>query len=165
MSGTIDWMPVKNNWNKRIGAIGWIGDEPALVVPLYDVADEDKDGTVSNTELVMWKLNPFTTSTSALEVVENARGGYVSDLGSQVNANYRPARHSALKELRSQTWVSTGGSFIREAIWKCSLQRGVGSLGGALGGQLGKNMLTQTAIKKGTTSLVKAAFDQLFEEV
>lgn len=165
MSDPIEWMPVKNNDGKKIGAIGWMGDTPVVVVPLYDVADDNKDGSVSMTEKAMWAINPFTTSTSALEVVENARGGYlVTDIANQTNGNYSPKRHSALRKLRAETWMSTGGSLIKEAIWKCSLQRGVGSLGGALGRQLSKSMLGQVAIKKGFSKAIKAAFDEMLSE-
>jgi hypothetical protein len=53
MSDQIDWVIITGATNKKIGALGFIGDKVAVVTAFYDDRDANQDGTVSWGEAIV----------------------------------------------------------------------------------------------------------------
>lgn len=157
MSDTIEWMLVKDRFgNKKIGCVGFVGDEPVVVLGFYDDYDADKDGKVSKTEWVVGKIAPVSlVGTATLEVISRAREQAIlaiADGGSQ-------ARASKLSAMQGSQFRSVGLSMALDGIFKAYMAPGISMAGGAIGTHIGAGAIKTFMIKKGMEKTAKAAFD------
>lgn len=162
MSDTIEWMLIKERFSsKKIGCVGFIGDEPTVVLGFYEDYDANKDGTVSRTEWVVGKLAPVSlVGTNTLEVIARAREQatlMIADGASQ-------ARASNLSRMFASNFRSVAVGMALDGIFKAYIAPGLSMSGGAIGTHIGAGAVKTFMIKKGMEKAAKAAFDKAVKE-
>jgi len=142
----LDWKIVKNSWtHKPIGALGFIGDEIAVVVAFYDDKDANQDGKVSLPERFFLK---FSMQGRALaEVVNHAYAD--PEIAMRDPSIYRH---------RGELTVKFASGLVAEGIYKAWFAPGIRRAAGAIAGQITQNMISYFVIKKGLEKAVEASY-------
>ena len=162
MSDQIDWMLVKERFSsKKIGCVGFIGDEPTVVLGFYDDYDANKDGTVSRTEWAVGKLAPVSlVGTNTTEVIARAR----EQATVMIASGGTQARASNLSRMFASNFKSVAVGMALDGIFKAYMAPGIAMTGGAIGTHIGAGAVKTFMIKKGMEATAKAAFDQAVKQ-
>lgn len=148
MAGNIDWIVVTGNTNKKIGAVGFIGDQAAVIVSFYDYRDGNQDGKVSWGEAIGAKLSPFDLKKKPIaEVAMQAR--YDTDV---------MMRDPGFNQMAVNIFLNFASGLVADGVYAAYFSRAVGGLAGGVAGGVTSNVVKQFAIKKGMESAVKQAY-------
>ena len=162
MPDPIEWMLVNDRFgDKKIGAVAFIGDVPAVVIGFFDDYDADSDGRVSAAEWVAGRLFPVSLAgTATLEVVSRAREQAIlciADGGS-------PERAAALSRMQASQFQSVGLSMALDGVFRTYMAPGISMAGSAIGTHIGAGAIKTFLIKKGMEQAAKAAFEAAVQE-
>lgn len=165
MSHTITWMIVKERSGpKEIGAIAFVGDDPAVVITFYEEHDSNKDGEVSLKEAAAGFLFPVSmVGTASAEVITRARfqatlmiADHNPGSGTLPNAE---AKAKKLLHMQGNQFQAIALNMAPDGIFKAYLAPGIGRLGSAIGTQINAGMVKGVLINKGMSKAAKLAFD------
>jgi hypothetical protein len=146
----VDWKIVKNTWtHKPIGAVGFVGDEIAVIVAFYDDKDANHDGRVSLSERF---LSMFSMQGRALAEVANHAYADPDIL----------TRDPSIYQLRGQLTAKFASGLVAEGIYKAWFSQGIGQAAGAIAGQITQNMVGSYVIKRGLEKAVALAYREGF---
>jgi len=144
---SVDWVVVKNSWSQKpIGALGFVGDEIAIVSAFYEDRDGNQDGKIGIGERIGSSI--FTM-----------KGKSVAEVASQAYAD--PSilmRDPSLGQIRGNLLVSFAAGLITDAIYVVYFNRAVGKLAGVASAGLGLNPIKTFVVKKGMEAAVKQAY-------
>jgi hypothetical protein len=160
MAEKIEWMTVTDRGGKKdIGAVGFLGHDPAIIVVFYDEKDADKSGDVSWGEWVASTLSPISLSgVGKLEVVSRAREQAtlgIANSGTPIN----PSKAQNLRQMQGEQLVSVGQSMILDGIFAAYLSKGVSAGATAAAKKLTTNTIKQFFIRKGFEKAAKESFN------
>lgn len=142
----LDWMIVQNSWTKKtIGALGYIGDDLAVITAFYDDKDANADGKLSFSEKY---LSMFTMKGRALAEVANHAYADPDIL----------MRDPSLYNLRGQLTVAFASGLVAEGIYKAWFGYSISRLSGAVAGALTQSAVKSFVIKKGLEKAVESAY-------
>lgn len=155
---TLDWIEVDDRLTKKkIGAVGFLGDEAAIVVAYYDDLDWDNDGKVSKVEFVSSKApimkNLFFKSGRQLTSV------YMQALGDPDIT----MRDTKFRSDAAQHFLDFSSGLIFEGIYLVYFSRGIKGLSSGIAKAATNSIVKQYVIRKGMEKAVKTAFDKAVE--
>ncbi|MEM8490349.1 MAG: hypothetical protein AAF756_05940 [Pseudomonadota bacterium] len=144
----MNWKIVNDSWKKTpIGAIGFIGDEIAVVGTFYEDSDFNNDG---KTDLKERFLMPFSM-----------RGRALANVLSHAYADPKIATiDSSLAAMRGRAVQAFAGGMLVEGVYLAYFKRGVGSVAGSAAKALVKGPFARFVVKKGMGSMVKSAYQK-----
>ena len=143
----IDWMPVKNNANKVIGAVGFIGDEAVIIASLFDDRDLDQDGKVSFGEKVK-SLIPLIGSDGAALAEVGKYAAHDMDL---------MMRDTQIRAFGYKQFTAYANNLIREGIYITYFQRPISIGSGTLASHVTTGVIKQIAVKQTAKAAVGKA--------
>lgn len=145
---SIDWKIVRNSWtNKPIGAVGFIGNELAVITAFYEDKDANQDGSVGIGERVFSMFS--------------MKGRAVAEVASHAYADPDILmRDPSLYNLRGKLLVNFASGLVKEGIYKAWFSVSVGRAAGAIAGLVTQNAVKSFVIKKGLEKAVEAAYKQ-----
>lgn len=157
MSQPIEWILVSDRFgNKKIGCVGFIGDDPIAVLGFYDDYDANKDGTVSSLEWLAGKVFPVSLNgTNTLEVLARAREQATLMIASGAS----PERAANVSRMFARSFSSIGIGMVLDGVFRAYIAPGISMSGQAIGQHIGANMIKTFLIKKGMEATAKAAFE------
>ena len=143
----MDWKIVKNSWNnKPIGAVGFIGNEVAVIASFHEDKDFNEDGKIDLTEkfLMMFSM----------------KGRAVASVATHAYADPDILmRDPTFGAMRGQALTSFAAGLLAEGIYKVYFSRAVSAAAGAVAGQITQNAVKAFIVKKALASAVKKAYD------
>lgn len=143
----MDWMLVKDSWTREpIGAIGFIGDEAAVIASFHEDKDFNQDGSVAAAERV------FTSLFSM-------KGRAAAKVASHAYADPDILmRDPGLGALRGKILTQFASGLVADGIYAAYFSMGVSKAAGALAGSISKSAIKSFIIKKGMESAVKNTY-------
>jgi hypothetical protein len=151
---TIEWVPVSGNAGRRIGAIGFIGNDVAIVAAYYDDRDGDQNGTVSWGEAVVAFMSPIKLDGRAVtEVAMAARADPDIVL-----------RDATFAQEAARMFVAFAGGLIKDGIYTVYFSRAVKAAGAGIAARVADGMVKQFVVRKGFEAAVKKAYDAAMKQ-
>lgn len=151
MGKGIDWIVIDEYPGKPIGAVGFIGNEAAIIAAFYDAYDTDQDGKVSWTE---WGISWIPgLNVDAYEITKVAMTARVNQKVLKRDGNFF--------QLANNIYLKFATGLISEGIYKAYLGRAVSDAGAKIAGVLAEDLVKQYLIKKGFGYAVKKALDAM----
>ena len=144
----IDWILIKKYGPEPIGAVGFIGNDAAVVIGFYDDRDGNKDGEVSAGEWIAAKLSPISYEGSA--VVEVAKQAVHNPLVTERDPTFR--------SMANTLFMSFARGMIIDGIYASYFKRGVSMAGGGIAKRVTDGMVKEFVVKKGFETAVKEVF-------
>lgn len=151
----LDWVEVEDGLTrKKIGAVGFIGNEAAVVTAYYDDRDWNNDGKISKSEFIGSKLpimsNLFFKTGRQLTSV------YMQALGEPDIT----MRDSKFKRDAFKNFLDFSTGLIFEGIYLVYFSKGVSGTSSEVAKAVTESTVKQYVIRKGMEKAVKAAFDK-----
>lgn len=150
MADRFEWIPVHKDGFKGgpIGAIGFIGNDAAVILAFYDDNDGNRDGRVSNLEKVAAMVFPVKLKGGALvEVAMTARGDpdiILRDTGFDL----------AAKNL----YLNFAAGLVIDAVFAVYFKRPVAMAGKGIAARITSSMIKGYVIRKGFEKAAQEAF-------
>lgn len=159
MSNTIDWMIVKDRAGKKeIGAVGFLGDDPAVVVTFFDEKDWNMDGDISLRERASDWLFPLSMKgTVSLEVTARAYDQACLQIVDDLPGAAQKAKK--LRHLEGQKFQAVAANMALDGIFAAYMAPKLTRLGSAIGAHIDAKMVKSVVINAGMKKAAKAAFD------
>jgi hypothetical protein len=151
MSAPIDWIVIKDNSNREIGAIGFIGSRAAIVAAFYDDRDANKDGRVSWGEAIVSFISPISLKNRAVTEVAMAARLEMSVL----------ERDASFHQEAARIYVNFASGLIADGVYAAYFSRGVSAVAKPIAGRVASGMIKQFVIRKGMEKAVKQAYDHV----
>lgn len=143
----MDWKIVKNSWTQKpIGAVGFVGNEVALLASFYEDKDFNEDGNVDLSErfLMMFSM----------------RGRAAASVATHAYADPEILmRDPSFGQMRGRAVTNFAAGLVAEGVYKVYFSRGVASAAGAVANQITQNAVKSFRIKKGLEAAVKRAYE------
>ncbi|BDG72779.1 hypothetical protein [Roseomonas fluvialis] len=146
---TIEWVTVPGIDGRAIGAIGFIGDDAAIVTAFFDDRDGNKDGEVSWGEWAVSKISPISVEGKAVTEVAMA-------------ARYMPEivmRDASFAQEAAQMYVEFAKGLVVDGIYAAYFSRGVSAAAGATARAVGGGMVREFFIREGMKKAVREIYD------
>jgi hypothetical protein len=151
---TIDWVPVTGNTGVRIGALGFIGNDVAVVAAFFDDRDGNQDGRVSWGEAVVAFMSPIKLDGRAVtEVAMAAR----TDPGIIL-------RDATFAQEAARMFVAFAGNLIKDGLYTVYFSRAVKAAGAGIATRMAEGLVKQFVIRKGFETAVKKAYDAAMKQ-
>ena len=142
----IEWMVVQDSWTgKKIGAVGFMGDEIATIVAFYEDKDADEDGKVSKKEKV---FQFFSMKGKSLTKV--AAHAYANPDILMRDPSIAKWRGDLLTKFARGLWV--------EGVYKAWFAMGISAVAGGVASGITKSAIKSFVIKKTLEKTVEAAY-------
>jgi hypothetical protein len=143
----LDWYIVEGLGARRIGALGFLGDEVVIITAFYDDRDGNRDGSVSIPERVVYFLSPLKTKGSAIVDVAMAARDDVEVSG----------RDPEFYQMANILFLRYARGLVTDGAYTAWMGVAIGMATGAVSKELATGMVKQFVIKKGMEAPVKAA--------
>ena len=142
----MDWVIVKDTWNhKPIGAVGFVGDEVAVVTAFYHDKDANEDGKVSFKEKI-FSFGPMG-------------GRAVTKVANHAYANPDILmRDPSFGQLRGRITTKFATGLLAEGVYRVYFSQAIGRVSGAVASQFASGAVQSFVIKKGLETAVKKAY-------
>lgn len=145
---SIDWVII-SRFDRPIGAIGFIGNQAAIVTAFYDDRDGNKDGEVSIGERVVSMISPISIEGSAVvEVAMAAR----TDMDIVM-------RDAGFAQEAAQMFVHFAAGLVADGVYAAYFSRGIKMASAAVAKQIGGGMVREFVIRKGMEKAVKELYE------
>lgn len=145
----IEWVLVPGPGGRAIGAIGFIGNEPAVVVAFTEDADGNRDGTVDWGEWLCARISPVHLDGKAvLEVAMTAR--------------YLPAiaeRGPAFDRWVGEDFVNFAGGLVVDAFYVAYFSQALQVLTGGIAGAIGGGLVREYVMRRGMEAAIHRIYD------
>lgn len=151
---TIDWVPVTGNTGVRIGAVGFIGNDVAVVAAYFDVRDGDQDGRVSWGEAVVAFMSPIKVDGRAVTEVAMA---------ARTNPDII-LRDATFAQEAARMFVAFAGNLIKDGLYTVYFSRAVKAAGAGVAARVADGMVKQFVIRKGFEAAVKKTYDAAMKQ-
>lgn len=149
MGQGIDWIVIDEYRGKPIGAIGFVGNDAAVIAAFYDAYDTDQDGKVSWTEWgISWIPGLNVDDYEITKVAMTAR----------VNQKVLK-RDSGFPQLANNIYLNFASGLISEGVYKAYMGRAISAGGTIIAGVLSEDLVKRYLIKKAFGYAVKKALD------
>lgn len=145
----IEWVHVPGIDGRAIGAVGFLGNQAAVVTAFYDDYDGNRDGEVDWLEWAASKVSPISLDGAA--VVEVAMA-----------ARVMPAvvlRDGGFDTWAKQAFVSFAGGLVVDAVYAAYFSHAIRLATGGIASAIGGGLVREYVIRKGLETAVKAAYD------
>jgi hypothetical protein len=143
----MEWKIVRNSWtNKPIGAVGFVGDEVAVIASFYEDKDFNEDGEIDLKEkfLMMFSM----------------KGRAIASVATHAYADPDILiRDPSFGAMRGEALTTFAAGLVAEGVYKVYFSRAVGTAAGAVAGQITQNAVKAFIIKKTLASAVKKAYE------
>lgn len=161
MSDEISWMAVKSrSGDKVIGAIAFVGEEPAVILAYYDEADANKDGKVSFAERAASFLSPIGLGgTGVMEVLARGKDQAIAATANPNGSQMTSGRASNVSAMLGSQITQVGMQMAMDGFFKAYIGTGINVGVGKAGAALEWNMIKGFAVKKGMEAAAKKAFE------
>lgn len=142
----IEWKIVHDSWTKKpIGAVGFIGDDIAVIAAFYADKDHDKDGKVGLKE----HLSSFFS----------LKNKAIAEVATHAYADPSIAiRDPSIYNLRGKLVSQFGAGMVGEAAFKIYLSTAIKVGVGRLAAELGAGAVKSFVIKNGLEKAVEAVY-------
>ena len=142
----IDWKIVRHSRSREpIGALGFIGDEIAVVTAFFEDKDWNRDGRIDLKERF---LSPFTMKGKAL-----------AEVASQAYADPDIlVRDPSIQRWRGQLLVQFANGMLAEGVYKAYFSMAIGKAAGAVAGAMTQHAVKAFVVKKGLEKAVQEAY-------
>ncbi|MEQ5786448.1 hypothetical protein J3454_00930 [Erythrobacter sp. NFXS35] len=143
----MEWKIVKNSWTKKpIGAVGFIGDEVAVLASFHEDKDFNEDGTVDLKEKFFSMFS--------------MRGRAAASVATHAYADPDILmRDPSFGAMRGRAVVNFATGLVAEGVYKVYFSRGVSAAAGAVAGQVTQNAVKSFIVKKSLAGAVKKAYE------
>ena len=145
----IDWYIVTGLGNKKIGALGFINDNVAVITAFYDDRDGNEDGSVSWGEAVVAFLSPISLRGRAVTEVAMAARNDIDVVG----------RDPSFYQESARMFVNFASNLIKDGIYTVYFSRSISAVAGQIAGAVTGNVIKQFVIRKGFEGAVKQMYD------
>jgi hypothetical protein len=149
-SETVDWVVVWHG-SRKIGAVGFVGNEASVITAFYDDNDVDQNGKVTVLEWVKGWLPPsrkgFALTQVAMEASRN------EDI---------IGRDPTVRDWANKLFLNFSAHMVADAFCRVYLSPCVGGAVGPIAGRIAESMVVQYAIKKGAEAAVNKAVMSTF---
>jgi|SRR4051812_42121887 hypothetical protein len=146
-NGELEWYIVKGIGDRPIGALGFLGNNVAVVTAFYDDRDGNKDGRVSIPERVAAFMSPLKIKgMSVVEVAMAAR------FDMEVNERDPDFYMDAIN-----LWLKFAKGLVIDGVYTAWMGVSVNLATGAVAKELASGLVKQFVIKKGMETAVKTA--------
>ena len=148
-SDELDWYVVRAiDERLPIGALGFVGNQLAIIVAFFDDQDGDKNGRVSIGEFVVSRIIPFRiTGRNIVEVVIAAKD--------DVKVNERDPE---FKRTATKLFLSYFSGLIVDGAYTAWLGVSINRASGIVARQISAGLVKQFVIKKGMEGVVREMY-------
>lgn len=146
---SIEWVLIKKFKPEPIGAVGFIGNDIAVVTAFFDDADFNQDGEVTFGEKIGSKL-PFL----------NKKGRSLVEVAMQ--ARVEPdvmMRDASINQIAGKLFVDFASDLVMEGIYQVYFARGVKMAGAGVAKTVTSSTVKQLIVRKGFEKAAKEAFE------
>jgi hypothetical protein len=143
----LDWYIVEGLAGRKIGALGFLGDEVVVITSFYDDRDGNRDGSVSIPERVVYFLSPLKTKGSAVVDVAMAARDDVEVSG----------RDPEFYQLANTLFLRFARGLVTDGAYTAWMGVSISMAAGAVSRELATGIVKQFVIKKGMEAPVKMA--------
>ncbi|HET9904624.1 MAG TPA: hypothetical protein VFQ27_13090 [Xanthobacteraceae bacterium] len=144
-----DWVVIRGNTNREIGAIGFVDGKAAIIAAFYDDNDGNQDGTVSWGEYLAAKFSPISLQNRAVTEVAMAARLELEVL----------ERDPSFAEVAAQMFLNFARGLLIDGVYAVYFSRAVSTIAKPIAGRLASDMVRQFVIRKGMEKAVKAAYN------
>lgn len=145
----LDWVLIPGVGGQPIGAVGFVGDQAAVVVAFFDDIDGNKDGTVDWAEWLASKISPLHLNGSAVvEVAMAAR------LMAEVIT-----RDGGFYQWAGETFTQFAGGLVIDAAYVAYFSLAVRALSGGVAGAIGGGLVREYVIRRGMEAAIHRCYD------
>lgn len=144
-----DWVVIRGNTNREIGAIGFVDGKAAIIAAFYDDNDGNQDGTVSWGEYLAAKFSPISLKNRAVTEVAMAARLDFDVL----------ERDPSFPDVAEQMFLNFARGLLIDGVYAAYFSRAVSGIAKPIAGRLANDMVRQFVIRKGMEKAVKAAYN------
>lgn len=145
---TVDWIIIRGFDRREIGAIGFLGNQAAVIATFFDSADADQDGEVSVFEEVVYRVSPVDLSKR--NVVDVA-------MAARVNEDVL-RRDASFGQAAMRLWINFAQGGVFDGVYAAYFARGIGAVAGPAARRLGAGKVKEFAIRKSMEGAVRELF-------
>lgn len=145
----IDWVVIRGLGNREIGAIGFIGNEVAVITSFYEDYDGNQDGKVSWGEWIAAKISPIGIDGKAVTEVAMAARHDLDVL----------QRDPSFQQEAAKIFLKFASGLVADGLYAVYFSRGVSAIAKPIAGRLTSNIVKQFVIRKGMEKAVKKIYD------
>jgi hypothetical protein len=150
---TLDWVIIRE-FDRDIGAIGFLGDKAAVVAAFHDDRDANRDGRVSLGERIVFAISPIGMKNQALV-----------NVAMQARLDLRVIeRDGSFHAEAMQMFMNFASNAVADGIYAAYFARGVRTASGAVATRMASGAIKQFVIRKGFEKAVKAAYDKAIKQ-
>jgi len=149
-AGDIDWVVVKDDAQRPIGALGFIGKNVAVITAFHDDRDGNMDGRVSWGEAVVAFMSPIRLDGSAVTAVAMAARNDLDIL----------ERDSSFRQEGARMFVAFASGLIKDGLYTIYFSRAVSAAGASIAARTVDGLVKQFVVRKGFDAAVKNAYNR-----
>jgi hypothetical protein len=143
----LEWYIVEGLAGRKIGALGFLGDEVVVITSFYDDRDGNRDGSVSIPERVVYFLSPLKTKGNAVVDVAMAARDDVEVSG----------RDPEFYQMANTLFLRFARGLVIDGVYTAWMGVSIGMAAGAISKELATGLVKQYVIKKGMEAPVRMA--------
>lgn len=149
MATGLDWILIYKFGKDPIGAVGFLGDDVAVIAAFYDDRDGDKDGKVGLGERIAGFVSPISLEGRAVaEVAMQAQ--YTTDV---------MLRSADIRTIANTLFLNFARTAVADGIYAVYFRPGVKMMGKGAAKMITGSAIKQIMVRKGFEAAAKKAFE------